>query len=347
MWAKVVTSILCFLMVGTCAASTPADAEVNGPSERQLPSSAFPHVTGAGSAWESPSKAEPLRAAFFYPWFPNAWGQSEIEPFTNFTPSFGSYDSSDRAIIERQLALAKRAHIDVFIASWWGQGHHTDKALHSLLAATTAPDSLHPSLEWAVYYEEEGQSDPTATAIAGDLTYLKTEYFSHPAYLKIDGKPVVFVWTQSTDREAMLVRWHNAQTILGDRIYVVPKVYQGYRDSSHQPDSWHQYGPAEPTSQQLPYSYTVSPGFWLVGENERLSRDPARFEQDVIAMNNSGASWQLITTWNEWGEGTAIEPADEFGTTYIDILADNPPPGSFSTPEPDASYRQRNQVRRW
>jgi hypothetical protein len=28
---------------------------------------------------------------------------------------------------------------------------------------------------------------------------------------------------------------------------------------------------------------------------------------NIAAMNASGAKWQLITTYNEWGEGTAIE----------------------------------------
>ena len=76
---------------------------------------------------------------------------------------------------------------------------------------------------------------------------------------------------------------------------------------------------------QLPYSVTVSPGFWKVGEAPRLPRDPARFELDVQRMAASGAFWQLVTAWNEWGEGTSVEPATEFGNTYIDILCRNWP----------------------
>jgi hypothetical protein len=42
-------------------------------------------------------------------------------------------------------------------------------------------------------------------------------------------------------------------------------------------------------------------------------------------MVASGAPWQLITTWNEWGEGTAVEDAAEWsgpGTygAYVEAL---------------------------
>ena len=28
----------------------------------------------------------PIRAAFYYPWFPQAWNQQGFNPFTNYTP---------------------------------------------------------------------------------------------------------------------------------------------------------------------------------------------------------------------------------------------------------------------
>jgi hypothetical protein len=45
-------------------------------------------------------------------------------------------------------------------------------------------------------------------------------------------------------------------------------------------------------------------------------------------MNASGAKWQLITTYNEWGEGTAIESSSGCRVTpplgtYCDWSAGN------------------------
>ena len=37
-----------------------------------------------------PTSAAPIRAAFYYPWFPQAWAQQGQNPFTNYSPTWGS-----------------------------------------------------------------------------------------------------------------------------------------------------------------------------------------------------------------------------------------------------------------
>jgi hypothetical protein len=59
-----------------------------------------------------------------YPWFAEAWDQGGLDPFTQFTPSLGRYDSSDSGIIDRQVALATGAGLDAFINSWWSGSSH-------------------------------------------------------------------------------------------------------------------------------------------------------------------------------------------------------------------------------
>lgn len=294
-----------------------------GPTASDASATTQPSSTSnpAPSATSGGQPASPIRAAFFYPWFPDAWDQGGMDPFTNFTPSLGRYDTMDTAVIDEQLALARDAGIEAFIASWWGAGHHTDQALGTLLRQTTRDGSPNPDLRWAIYYEEEGQSDPRSSSIAEDLRYLRSRYFALPGYLRVDGKPVVFVWADRNDAQGMVDRWAAAEQEFGDDVFVVLKVFNGYESAQNQPDSWHQYEPASPYSEHLPHSVAVSPGFWLAGEAPRLGRDLSRFASDVERMNESGAFWHLITSWNEWAEGTSVEPADEFGTTYIDVLA--------------------------
>ncbi len=272
----------------------------------------------------------PIRAAFYYPWFPNAWDQGSPDPFTHYTPSAGLYDSSDPALIDQHLAWAADADLEAFIASWWGQGHHTDAALGALL--DRSPASPNPSLRFAVYYEEEGQSDPAPATIEADLDYLAVNYFADPAYLRIDGQPVIFVWADPGDGAGMAQRWADAEAAFGGGLHVVLKVFPGYRSDPNQPDSWHQYGPADNYDEQLPHSATVSPGFWHAAEaTPRLARDVDRFAADVARMDASGAFWQLVTAWNEWGEGTSVEPAEEWGSAYLDVLAGQPPPPTATT----------------
>ncbi len=264
--------------------------------------------------------ALPIRAAFFYPWFDEAWDQGGDYPYTHYTPSLGLYDSSDPDVIDEQVELATDAGLEAFIASWWGQGHHTDTATSDVLARI--PQSPNPSFRLAVYYEEEGQSDPSAGTIVDDLQYLES-LFASPAYLRINGEPVVFVWADGGDGSGMAARWAQAATQYGKPIHIVLKVYSGYADDPNQPDSWHQYGPASPYSEHLPWSAVISPGFWHADEGSpRLARSLSRFRNDAEAMAASDAMWQLVTAWNEWGEGTSVEPADEYGSAYLDILSD-------------------------
>jgi hypothetical protein len=261
----------------------------------------------------------PIRAVFSYPWFPNAWSQRGISPFSHFEPSLGYYDSADIAVIDTHMAQAGRAQIDAFISSWWGRGHHTDEALAAIMARV--PNSPNPSIKHTIYYEEEGQSDPSPATIVSDLNYLADRFFSDPGYLRVDDKPVIFVWADPGDGSNMAARWAQAKADYSGDLFVVLKVYSGFRDDPNQPDSWHQYGPSTPYHEHLPYSVNISPGFWHRTETTpRLVRDPDRFRTDTRRMVDSGAFWQLITSWNEWGEGTGIEPTTQFGTTYLDIL---------------------------
>jgi hypothetical protein len=80
-------------------------------------------------------------------------------------------------------------------------------------------------------------------------------------------------------------------------------------------------------------SYVVAPGFWPANEvAPRLARDPDRFAGNVRDMSASGKPWQLVTAFNEWGEGWAVEDAQEWSTAsgfgrYLDILhRDGRPP---------------------
>ena len=262
----------------------------------------------------------PIRAAFFYPWFPEAWTQQGIYPYTNYHPTLGYYDQSDPDIIRQQINAMQYGHIQAGIASWWGQGSSTDNRMNLLLSA--AADT---SFKWSIYYEPEGISNPDVSALTADLVYLRDQYSHNPAYLRINDRFVVFVYADPGDGCEMADRWAQANTV---DAYIVLKVFPGYQDCPSQPDGWHQYAPANATDSQGLYSYTISPGFWKVGETPRLERNLSNWRQNVRDMIASDADFQLITTFNEWGEGTAVESADEWASSsgygaYLDALHDD------------------------
>ena len=262
----------------------------------------------------------PIRAAFYYPWFPEAWTQQGIYPYTNYHPSLGYYDQSDSDVIRQHIDSMQYGNIEAGILSWWGQGTPTDNRVTTILSATAGTTFV-----WSIYYELEGTGDPDVSTLSADLVYLRDQYSNDPAYLRIDGRFVVFVYADANDSCDMVDRWEQANTV---NAYIVLKVFQGYQDCLNQPDGWHQYAPAKAADTQGQYSYAISPGFWKVGENPRLERNLATWRQNIRDMIDSGTDFQLITTFNEWGEGTAVESADEWATpsgygAYLDALHDN------------------------
>ena len=284
----------------------------------------------------------PIRAAFYYPWFPQTWtvgGQ-----LTHFTPTLGYYDSSNVSVQQDHIRALGYAGMNAAISSWWGPGHYSDTRLRSLLAQTV---SLGSPLKWTLYYELEGSGDPAPATIASHLAHIRDTLATSPAFLRVGGRFVVFVWSpDASDQSCALVdRWKQANAQVGNAAYLVLKVFSGFRNCASQPDSWHQYGPAVAVSSQSGYYYAISPGFWRADQAVRLPRDLARFQQGVRDMVASNAPWQLVTTFNEWGEGTAVESAQEWATAsgrgaYLDALHDvigsaggAPPPPPPPTPD--------------
>jgi hypothetical protein len=279
----------------------------------------------------------PITAAFFYPWYPSHWLEGGTYPFTNYTPSLGLYSSTDEPIVTDQLALARQAHIDAFISSWWEPGEVTDIAFQDILRITESSGS---PIRWSTYYEREGYANPSPAQIGSDLQYLDAHVFASPAYLRVNGKPVVFAYGEGSDGCATIDRWLQAEAQIGLDVYVVLKVFEGYSNCPSQPDSWHQYSPTSHFDYQPGHSVTVSPGFWKIGQEPLLTRNAGNFEYAVQWMAVTNTTWRLITTWNEWAEGTSIEPALEYRNDYIDILCRNlpgPEPCTTATPAPTAA----------
>jgi hypothetical protein len=264
--------------------------------------------------YAAPGSAEPIRAAFYYPWYPEteAWA-------TRYTPTLSKYDSSNPAVLAKHVSQAKYAGLNAFISSYWGKGTRTANRLPALLKAAGAQN-----FQVAPYYEPASLSPaPTAAAVKADFDALAT-LSTDKAWLKVDGKPVLFVYNTGTEAScAGIARLAKASA---GRFYLNAKVFVGYRNCSTKPHSWHQYGPAVAYDQQASYASTVSPGFFKFSEKDpRLPRNLARFKADLKRQVASGARWQLLTTFNEWGEGSSVEPATQWKSgssagIYLDAM---------------------------
>lgn len=302
------------------------------------PAAGHPSATVAATAVATPRTGPrtgaptepsfPIRAAFYYPWFPEGWTQEGVYPYTRFRPSAGYYDSADPTVLRSHVASLVYGGFTAAVVSWWGRGAKAEQdRLPALLSAASAVD---PRFRLAIYYEREGYGSPTPDEIRADLRYLTAHYTGNPGYLRVGGRPVVFVYDADDTDCSVVDRWTTAAA----GFYLVLKVFPGWERCAQQPDAWHQYAPAsaytavEPAGRAVAGSVTVSPGFAHAGPpagHPYRARDVSTWTASVRDMVASHAPWQLVTSFNEWGEGTAVESATAWRSpsgqgVYLDVL---------------------------
>ena len=314
-----------------------------------------PTVDGVWGNWEGNGHTPAVN------WFSNylPLPPGSRDPLTGtIRSSVGLYSSRDQHVFYWQLEQMARAHLEVAISSWWGPSgpprngdsgpvvvqKRTDIAFRQIITQwMNQPDNPYPNLRWTLYYEKESVADPSVSELASDLRYINTNYVNQPAFLKIEGRPVLFVYADAADGCSMVNRWELARQQSGVNFYLVLKLFSGFATCAVQPDSWHEYAPAVRSGDYPPYSSFISPGFWKDGDPVRLPRSLTEFVTAATAMVSAKTQWKLVETWNEWGEGTSVEPGIQVEQTtvgaavvsadgapfegqYIDILAQQLPP---------------------
>lgn len=260
-------------------------------------------------------------SAFYYPWYGTPavdglyrhWSQRGHVPpddiASAYYPARGLYSSSDRLVVGAQMDEIRSAGIDEIAVSWWGQGSAEDARLPLILAEARA-DRI------AVAVHLEPYAGRTVASTVGDVAYLralgvKTFYVYRPLDLPI------------ADWAAARVALHaGGTTIFGQTALVGAASAAGF-DGVYTYDIVTYGGQLfrrlcdEAHARQLLCAPSVGPGY----DARRGSGDP------VVKWRRNGvlydAMWRsavaahadrvTITSYNEWHEGTQIEPAAPSG----------------------------------
>lgn len=280
--------------------------------------------------------------AFYYPWYgipkgPSAqwvhWNPQKSHRDSAHTPLAGYYDSQDPETVRRHIREAKEAGIDGFISSWWGKGTFEDRAFQVLLDVASEENFLV-----TVYYEYAS----IPAQIVSDVNYIISRYGSNASFLTVEGLPVIFFYCRVTEKFS-LTEWETVFAQLGRqgrRIFAIAdglrneflSVFQGihtYNPVSLPLDSVaEQYKAASLLArmQGALFAATVVPGYDEAYKNpsnlfvDRADGDTYRAYWNVARVSNP--QWILITSFNEWHEGSEIEPSVEFGRFYLTLTAE-------------------------
>ena len=327
----------------------------------QLPLLLLPDLSALAQRLQTAGSAhvEKRVLALYYPWYQtlqysHKWAHQDgvemankrMVSHTHF-PSQGPYDSQDPALLDRHLSQAEEAGIDTLVCSWWGPTDPTDRALR-LLLMRAARTKIKICVLWERLSARAAPQTPDT-----DLTYLVDTFGKQPAYLKVEGKAVVFAfeavcrnqrpeaWAEVLNRfnkrtgqgvtligsggEASdLLVWDGlyplgSSTALGGRVPEPSAAGQGQESEARillgrRLNRISVVGISPGYDDRKPNATQGIATRTLVDRQE--GKLYSTMWRQAIADN---PDWILINSFNQWHVGTEIEPSVEMGDTYLKL----------------------------
>ena len=263
-------------------------------------------------------------AIFYYPWYATAahdgavrhWDEGGHTPpddiGSDYYPARGAYSSSDPAVVESHMGDLAATGIDEAVVSWWGRGSYEDKALAGVITAAG-----HHGVSVGVQVEPyDGRN---AASVAADFAYLKslgiTDIWVYQADLLTPSDWVVIndavsgVRTMAESgnvsfvKHGGLAQWARQSHFTG--IYIYDAINYEGRDDVAFCGSARAYG--------LVCAPVAAPGFIAVRATNatygRSRENGFTYDRRWMGALGSRPDVVAITSYNEWHEGSQIEPA--------------------------------------
>jgi glycoprotein endo-alpha-1,2-mannosidase len=278
---------------------------------------------------------------FYYPWWGNPahnggyshWGDYSHDPANddlacNYYPKLGVYSTRDPAVLTQHMAWINRAGVGTIVISWWGQGSPEDVTLPLVMDAAAVAGIK-------CCFITEPYPGRNATTVMADIRYLYDRYGNHPAFYRVS-KPtkwgpsaaergVFYVYDsytitaglasavdamRGTSYDAIFIS--NNSPITGTELVDVIH-YDGfftYNVKSEHGNNFQTMSSALHAGGSL-WCPSVSAGY-IDTRTERdgfVSRKSGqRLNMMMAEAYRTGADFITITSFNEWHEGTQIEP---------------------------------------
>lgn len=310
---------------------------------------------------------------FYYNWYGNAefdngyfhWGHDIIPgpgqstspgyiPGTdgniaaNFYPQLGTYSSKDPDAIRKHMEMFVRSHVGVVALSWWNEIGTSEPEKISLLLNIANEYGLK------VCFHIEPYNGRNAATMKTSITHLIDTYGNHPAFYRLKGKPVFFIYdsylTPASDWATLLSP--NGSLSIRNTAYDSYVIGLWLDNMSSQPsvilnanfDGFYTYFASDGFTYGSTASNWASIQTWAEQNNKIFipSVGPGYVDTRIRPWNNSttrdrsngqyydnmyqkaissGAEYVSITSFNEWHEGSQIEPAIPYSSsafTYLD-----------------------------
>jgi len=288
-------------------------------------------------------EAKPISKGWGWHWTMNHFQPDHMtdgrrEAASYYYPLMGLYDSGDPDALDCHVLLMKLAGIDGVLIDWYGTDDYLDYGIlqRNTLAMIRSVKKAH--LRYAVVYEDQtvpkliaGHVLPEADAVPhGEhlMAWLQAHWFSDPAYLTLDSRPVFLVFGgayYSSDQWSRIFAGlprpplffteedRRAPAVGG---FAWPQPQGGDAQSVRSLDRFYAAAPSWPLS--IPAAWPrfhdiygqagTQPSYGIIDGRAGLT-----YANTLDRALKSEAAVIQLVTWNDWGEGTQIEPSVEMG----------------------------------
>lgn len=277
----------------------------------------------------------------------NADGLPDI--WSHYHPLIGLYDSSNPHVLECQLLQMKLAGVDGVIADWYGLSDlpdypSTHEATQALFKAAARFDMkfvacFEDRTLKRLIHEQRLAPEGTTTHLRDTFLWMQDQWFNASHYLRIDGRPLLLnfgpihvtdpqPWREALDalspRPALFALHHLWRRIDADGgfTWVHAKVWQG----GPGPEVvrlrlTEVFNRASEDPRRVIVSAAAGFNDVYVKSHPDLDHRDGETLREALRTSIEGP-WPIIqlVTWNDYGEGTMIEPTHQFGYTFLEVI---------------------------
>jgi hypothetical protein len=271
-------------------------------------------------------------------------GASGIPIYAHLMPWFGSrghinvgYDSAKPDQVRRQVEDMVSRGIDGAIVYWTGSSGGGNSARTNDVAMKLMKEAeRHPGFQFAIQEDKQAleecakRSCDITAAVTADLQYVAKVFFNSPAYITMNGRPVLFFFGLEAYKNG--INWDRIRaSVPGTPLFVFRNSVGFDYAQSDGAFAWNAIDKLDPNDIGLKYldhfyrvagqhGGAVSIGSVYAGFNDRL----ASWSKGRIINSSCGDTWlktfnvarqyldnfaaMQLLTWNDYEEGSQIEP---------------------------------------
>lgn len=269
--------------------------------------------------------------------------------YSHYHPLIGPYDSTDPALVECHLAQMKLAGIDGVVVDWYGVAEAFDFPVSHGGSVAVCDAISRYGMRFAACYEDRIMKMLADQGLLGsggaeerlreDIGWLSKHWFSRPEYLRVGGRPLLMNFGPIQVTEP--APWAAAFADLPQQPAFFALHHLWRKVGADGGFTWIHWEPwkgeadddavrAElertfklPSSDPKQVIASAVAGYDDVYKrpNPRLDhRDGKTLRQSLDAALASPVEIVQLVTWNDYGEGTMIEPTHEFGYTFLEVV---------------------------